>query len=347
MSMDDETVLQCLDVWKVFGPNAQRLAELCEAEFEQSLACNPVLVPAVREATLSVRRGENFCIMGLSGSGKSTLVRCMTGLLPLSRGKMSVLGLDLGHATEGELIELRRHKIAMVFQDFALLPHLTALENVAFPLRVQGVPRNEREAKARRILALAGLEGREEYYPHELSGGQQQRVGIARSLMTDPELWFLDEPFSALDPLIRQELQDELLRLQALLKKTIVFVTHDFDEAIRLSSRIAIMRDGRIVQIDTPEGLIMRPADDYVARFTQKIALTEVVTVGSVMSEPPSSLGGREAVPAGAFVKDVAERVLSAARALPVVDETGRVVGALGPKAVTDVLLRRTAALRP
>jgi glycine betaine/proline transport system ATP-binding protein len=264
----------------------------------------------------------------------------MAGLLPPSRGALRVLGADMAGASEEELVALRRHKVAMVFQDFALLPHLTALENVAFPLRVQGIARHEREETARRVLELAGLKEREAYYPHELSGGQQQRVGIARSLTTDPELWFLDEPFSALDPLIRHDMQDELLRLQALLKKTVVFITHDFDEAIRLASRIAIMKDGAVVQTDTPEGLVLRPAEDYVARFTRKVALAEIVTVGSAMRAPDPAAEGPP-VEAASLVKAAAPRVLDSGRAVPVADHDGRIVGALTPAAVRDILLRR------
>ncbi len=341
MQGSSETVLQCLDVWKVFGPSAHRLPAGSEAAFEEAFAAYPGLVAAVRNVTIEVRRGECFCIMGLSGSGKSTLVRCMTGLLPLTRGRIDVLGIDLGKALPQEIIALRRHKIAMVFQDFALLPHLTALENVAFPLRVQGISRMEREERARKLVGLVGLEGRESYYPHELSGGQQQRVGIARSLTTDPELWFLDEPFSALDPLIREDLQDELLRLQGLLRKTIVFITHDFDEAIRLASRIAIMRDGRVVQIDTPERLVLSPADDYVARFTRKVALADVVKVSSIMHRTPVAPDGGEPVPEAALVRDVASRVLEANRVLPVANTVGTIVGSISPQAMASVLLRR------
>ena len=340
-----EVVLDCRDVWKVFGLAAGALAGGGEVE---ALLGRPGLAVAVREVTLAIRRGETFCLMGLSGSGKSTLVRCMTGLVPLSRGSLRVLGTDIARAGTAELVALRRHKTSMVFQDFALLPHLTVLENVAFPLRVRGVSRRERETRARETVLLVGLDGREDYYPHELSGGQQQRVGIARSLTTDPQLWFLDEPFSALDPLIRQDLQDEVLRLQALLHKTIVFITHDFDEAIRLASRIAIMKDGRVVQTGTPEELVLAPADDYVARFTHKVALADVVRVGTVMR--PGTVSA-ETTDAGAplapdmLVREVAGRVLDAGRAVPVSDAAGQHLGVLEPSAVADLLLGRRPAI--
>ncbi|MGH6718529.1 MAG: ATP-binding cassette domain-containing protein, partial [Alphaproteobacteria bacterium] len=234
----DKLVLR--SVWKLYGPGAERaLADGAPPAAE--LAARG-FVAAVRDVSLAVREGEIFIIMGLSGSGKSTLVRCMTRLIEPTAGSILFEGQDLLGATERELIELRRHKMGMVFQHFALLPHLNVLDNVAFPLEIQGIGRAERYARARRVIELVGLAGREAYFPRALSGGQQQRVGIARSLAVEPEIWFLDEPFSALDPLIRREMQDEFLRLQTLLKKTSVFITHDFDEALRLADRIAIMK---------------------------------------------------------------------------------------------------------
>ena len=252
-----EAALACRNVWKLYGPDpkgvlARRGPKPSEAELKAA-----GYITAVADATLHVARGEIFVIMGLSGSGKSTLVRCLARLIEPSAGEVMFAGRNLLGASPQELIELRRHKMGMVFQHFALLPHLTVLDNVAFPLEIQGVARKEREARAREMTTLVGLKGREHNLPHELSGGQQQRVGIARSLATDPDIWFLDEPFSALDPLIRREMQNEFLRLQSVLQKTIVFITHDFDEAIRLADRIAIMQDGRIVQIGTPEELVL------------------------------------------------------------------------------------------
>jgi glycine betaine/proline transport system ATP-binding protein len=225
------------------------------------------LIGAVRDVSLDVAAGEIFVIMGLSGSGKSTLVRCMSRLVEPSAGEILFNGRDLLAASPREMIEIRRHRMGMVFQHFALLPHLSVLGNVGFPLEVQGVPRAKREERAREMVELVGLAGREADYPHQLSGGQQQRVGIARSLAVEPELWFLDEPFSALDPLIRREMQNEFMRLQATLQKTIVFITHDVDEAIRLADRIAIMRDGRIVQFGSARDLYDAPVNRYVADF--------------------------------------------------------------------------------
>ena len=207
--------------------------------------------------------------MGLSGCGKSTLVRCLSRLIEPTKGEVMFNGQDLLKANDKDLINIRRHKMGMVFQHFALLPHLTVLGNIAFPLEVQGVERKVREQRAMEVIELVGLKGRERYYPRELSGGQQQRVGIARSLAVEPEIWFLDEPFSALDPLIRREMQDEFLRLQNVLHKTIVFITHDFEEAIRLADRIAIMQEGEIIQVGTPEELVLRPETEYVSEFTR------------------------------------------------------------------------------
>ena len=277
-----DAALACRNVWKLYGPDpkgvlARRGPKPSEAELKAA-----GYITAVADATLHVARGEIFVIMGLSGSGKSTLVRCLARLIEPSAGEVMFAGRDLLSATPHELIELRRHKMGMVFQHFALLPHLTVLDNVAFPLEIQGVARKEREARAREMTTLVGLKGREHNLPHELSGGQQQRVGIARSLATDPDIWFLDEPFSALDPLIRREMQNEFLRLQSVLQKTIVFITHDFDEAIRLADRIAIMQDGRIVQIGTPEDLVLSPADGYVAEFTREAPRARILSARAI-----------------------------------------------------------------
>ncbi len=334
--------LACRGVWKLFGPGAEALLRDHEGAPTREAVTAAGLIQAVRDAHLDVRQGEIFVIMGLSGSGKSTLVRCLSRLIEPTAGEVLLDGQDLLRAGEREMIELRRHKMGMVFQHFALLPHLTVLGNVAFPLEVQGQLRAEREARAREVVELVGLTGREGYYPRELSGGQQQRVGIARSLAVEPELWFLDEPFSALDPLIRREMQDEFLRLQSMLHKTIVFITHDFDEAIRLADRIAIMKDGAIIQTGTPEELVVAPSTDYVAEFTRDIPRAKVLTVGSVMSagEVAGETAGEVAVTDR--IADVADRVEAADRPYAVLDESGRQVGSIGRAAVIDVLIGRS-----
>src|SRR5262245_58105983 len=278
--------LACRNLWKIFGPSAAefisaRSGEAAPAELEAA-----TLIGAVRKVSLDVREAEIFIVMGLSGSGKSTLLRCLSRLIEPSFGSVTFDGRDLLKASAAELIDIRRHKMGMVFQHFALLPHLTVLDNVGFPLMVQGIGKAERQARARAIIELVGLKGREYHYPRELSGGQQQRVGIARSLAVEPEIWFLDEPFSALDPLIRREMQSELMRLQGVLKKTIVFVTHDFDEAIGLADRVAIMKDGEVIQVGTPEELVLHPATDYVAEFTRDVNRAKVMSAKSLMRQP-------------------------------------------------------------
>ncbi len=333
-----EAKLVCRNVWKLFGARAaEHLAALGGNPDAGQLAAAG-LVGAVRNVDLEVRAGEIFVIMGLSGSGKSTLVRLMSRLIEPTAGQILFNGRDLLAATEAEMIGIRRHKMGMVFQHFALLPHLNVLENVAFPLSIQNVPRQPREERARRMIALVGLSGREEAMPWQLSGGQQQRVGIARSLAVDPELWFLDEPFSALDPLIRREMQDEFIRLQSVLRKTIVFITHDFDEAIRLADRIAIMKDGEVVQAGTPEEIVLSPATDYVREFTRAVPRAKVVRAGSVMepldADPPvPTIAGR------ASVAEAAPLFAGGVEAVAVLDSDGRPTGVLRRAAVIDLML--------
>lgn len=330
--------LACRNVWKVYGPQPNRLVA-AHADLETIRASGHV--GAVRDVSLDVGEGEIFVIMGLSGSGKSTLVRCLSRLVEPTGGEILYDGEDLLKASPARMVEIRRHRMGMVFQNFALLPHLTVLENVAFPLEVQGIARAEREARARDVVALVGLQGREGHFPRQLSGGQQQRVGIARSLAVEPDLWFLDEPFSALDPLIRREMQDEFLRIQKQLKKTIVFITHDFDEAIRLADRIAIMKDGALVQVATPEDLVLAPADDYVRAFTAHVTRAKVVTLGRIAeSGVPESVAGR--LPASARVEEVADTILSANAAFAV-ERDGEVIGHVTPAAVIAVLVGRGA----
>jgi glycine betaine/proline transport system ATP-binding protein len=329
--------LACRSVWKLYGARAGDVFRKGREPNEAALA-SPEVITAVRDVSLDVGEGEIFVIMGLSGSGKSTLVRCMSRLVEPSAGEILFNGRDLLAANPREMIEIRRHRMGMVFQHFALLPHLSVLGNVGFPLEVQGVPRAKRDARAREMVELVGLSGREADYPHQLSGGQQQRVGIARSLAVEPELWFLDEPFSALDPLIRREMQDEFIRLQDTLHKTIVFITHDFDEAIRLADRIAIMKDGRIEQTGTPEDLVMRPATPYVAEFTRDVPKAKVLTVAAIMTADGGGPAGGE-VRADARIAAVAARLHAATSPLAVVDAEGKRVGTLSRDAVADVML--------
>ncbi|MGJ8616074.1 MAG: quaternary amine ABC transporter ATP-binding protein [Sulfitobacter sp.] len=332
--MNSSIKLSCRNVWKLYGPNADRfLKDQPEATAKDLRDAG--IIGAVRAANLDITEGEIFVIMGLSGSGKSTLVRCLSRLIEPTDGEVLFDGSDLLRASDAELIEMRRHKMGMVFQHFALLPHLTVLQNVMFPLTVQGTHKTVATKRAREVVELVGLKGREDYYPRELSGGQQQRVGIARSLVTEPDLWFLDEPFSALDPLIRREMQDEFIRLQAKLHKTIVFITHDFEEAVRLADRIAIMKGGEIIQIATPEELVLNPATDYVEEFTRHIPRSKVLTVGAI--NDPDLKGEGTPIDMRARVSDVAERIIAADGPVPICDGD-QIIGAVDRMKVAKVL---------
>jgi glycine betaine/proline transport system ATP-binding protein len=335
--------IACRNVWKVFGRGAEEfLRDRSSPPTPEELA-SANLIGAVQAASIDVHRGEIFVIMGLSGSGKSTLVRCLSRLIEPTAGEVIFEGRDLLKVGERELIEIRRHKMGMVFQHFALLPHQTVLGNVAFPLAIQGIDRAAREARARKIIELVGLKGRELYFPRQLSGGQQQRVGIARSLAVEPQIWFLDEPFSALDPLIRREMQDEFLRLQNMLQKTILFITHDFDEAIRLADRIAIMKDGAIIQVGSPEDLVTRPATDYVREFTRDVQRAKVISARSLM-RPAAGNHYANRVKAGARVSSFAAQIVAADQPFGVVEDHGGLVGEVHRDAVIALLAGRDRA---
>ncbi len=333
--------LSCRGLWKIFGADGDREARDFLARHDGRPSSEELdaagLTPAVRDVSLDVHDGEIFVIMGLSGSGKSTIVRCLSLLLQPTAGELVFEGRDLLACSQKELIDIRRHKMGMVFQHFALLPHLTVLGNVTFPLEIQGVDRATREKRAMEVIELVGLGGREMDFPRGLSGGQQQRVGIARSLAAEPELWFLDEPFSALDPLIRREMQDEFLRLQRLLHKSIVFITHDFDEAIRLADRIAIMNHGEIVQVGTPEDIVVRPATEYVEEFTRDVARSKVLSARSIMSPAQGDDFAGE-VRADDRVSSFAARAIEADRPLAVVNRRGQRVGQIERDAVVALL---------
>src|SRR6056297_1589253 len=337
---DTDTVISCRNVWKLFGPRpCPYLADLePTASFDQIRADG--YVPAVRDVSLDISKGEMLVIMGLSGSGKSTLVRCLSRLIEITGGEVQVEGQVIGDLSEKELIDLRRNKMGMVFQSFGLLPHRTVLENVAFPLEMRGQDIHTRRARAMEVIELVGLGGREDYFPRELSGGQQQRVGIARSLAIEPDIWFLDEPFSALDPLIRREMQDEFLRLQEMLGKTIVFITHDFDEALRLADRIAIMKDGAIEQCDTPDQIVLNPATTYVRKFTEDVDKARVVHASALMG--PINGAAVEGVPvlASQTILKLARTLVNDSReVIPVADQSGKVLGMMQRQKALDLLL--------
>jgi len=334
--------LVCRNVWKVYGPEADSFFDQGNGQVADTNATIAKIretghIGAACDVSFDVHVGEIFIIMGLSGSGKSTIVRCLSRLVEPTAGEVLLDGEDLLRVSKEKLIDIRRHKMGMVFQNFGLLPHLNVLENVAFPLQVQGVAKATRLGRAMEMIELVGLNGREGSYPRQLSGGQQQRVGIARSLCVEPELWFLDEPFSALDPLIRRQMQDEFMRLQKLLHKTIVFITHDFLEALRLGDRIAIMKDGKVVQIGSPAEVVMSPADDYVQEFTQDVPRVKVITAGDIMSPVANGLGTAGAVPATMTLEHLMPKFSEGLDAIAVSDD-GKVVGQVSPQAVLQAL---------
>ncbi len=333
-------VISAQNVWKLFGPDPERyLRSMPEGQTFDEIRADGYIA-GVKDVSVDVDKGEMLVIMGLSGSGKSTLVRCFSRLHDITGGTIEVEGQDIMSLKEAELIALRRSKMGMVFQSFGLLPHRTVLENVAFPLEMRGQDKHTRRERALEVVRLVGLEGREDYFPRELSGGQQQRVGIARSLAIEPDIWFLDEPFSALDPLIRREMQDEFLRLQAMLGKTIVFITHDFDEALRLADRIAIMKDGAVEQCDTPDAIVMEPATEYVRKFTEDIDKARVVHAKGLSKPVNGNLPEGQPVDATATIQDLARNLVNETReAIPVADKSGQVIGVMQRKDALDLLL--------
>lgn len=275
------------NLYKVFGQKPNKVLDLIKNGISKfdilKQTGNNV---GVNNASFSVEEGEIFVVMGLSGSGKSTLIRCLNRLIEPTTGEILIDGEDILKFNNEELMNVRRKKVAMVFQNFALLPHRSVIDNVAFGLEIQKVDLEERRKKASSMLEVVGLKGYEESFPSQLSGGMQQRVGLARALATDPDILLMDEAFSALDPLIRNEMQNELLKLQSKLKKTIIFITHDLDEALKIGDRIAIMKDGVIVQIGSPEDILKNPADDYVKAFVQDVNRAKVITANSIMRTP-------------------------------------------------------------
>ncbi len=340
MSEARTPVFSVRNLWKVFGPKADRvpgseLAELPAAELRERTGCTA----AVRDVSFDVEKGEVFVVMGLSGSGKSTLVRCLTRLIEPTSGTLAIDGEDVLAMDTHRLRELRRHRAAMVFQHFGLLPHRTVLDNVAYGLEIQGLGKAERRAKAAELVEKVGLAGLEDRRPSQLSGGQQQRVGLARALAVDPSVLLFDEPFSALDPLIRREMQDEVVRLHREEGRTMVFITHDLSEALRLGTRIALMRDGGIVQLGTPEEIVGSPADDYVREFVRDVPREQVLTVATAM-RPPTA-GESESGPAlrpRATVSEAIEAVSRSGGPVARVMDDGRLVGVVDHACLLDVV---------
>ena len=315
-------------VWKIFGANAEQVLDTHDrSKSRDEIQEETGHVVAVKDVDFEVRRGECFVVMGLSGSGKSTLLRTLTRLIEPTGGSITIDGHDVRDLSQRELRDLRRSKVAMVFQHFGLFPHRSVIDNIAYGLEVRGMGKVKRTEKAEEILDLVGLGGWGERFPRELSGGMQQRVGLARAMAMDPEILFFDEPFSALDPLIRREMQDELLDLQAKLQKTMVFITHDFLEAIKMGDHIAIMKDGEIVQIGTPEEIVAAPVDDYVREFTEDVPRYKVLSVGKVMRPASKGLSAEGGVRSGAKIESAINQVADTDSPVAVVDEAGGIVG--------------------
>jgi glycine betaine/proline transport system ATP-binding protein len=336
---DGEPLLRCEGVWKLFGPHADRIigtpdADLSRAELREKTGC----VAAVRDVSIDVWPGEVFVVMGLSGSGKSTLVRTLIRLIEPTAGKVQIGGEDVTGADSDALRELRRHRVSMVFQHFGLLAHRTVIDNVAFGLEIQGVSKADRLKRAGEVLDLVGLQDVPNSFPAQLSGGMQQRVGLARAFAVDPELMLYDEPFSALDPLIRRDMQDEVIRLQEETGKTMLFITHDLPEALRLGDRIAIMRDGAIVQLGTPEELVGSPADEYVENFVRDIPRTHVLTLRWIMREPhPGETSEGPELPVTTTMQSAVPLVASTDQPVRAIKD-GKVVGIVDREAILKAI---------
>jgi glycine betaine/proline transport system ATP-binding protein len=339
------TALSVRHLWKIFGRGSDDIvgtpdAELSRADLKTKTGC----VVGVRDVSFDVAPGEVFVVMGLSGSGKSTLVRCLTRLIEPTSGEVVIDGRDVTKAGQAELRDLRRTHASMVFQHFGLLPHRQVIDNVAYGLEVRGVKKKERRAKAEEIIELVGLTGFEASYPDQLSGGMQQRVGLARALANDPSLLLFDEPFSALDPLIRRDMQNEVIRLHHELRKTMVFITHDLQEALKLGDRILIMRDGAIVQIGTPDEVVGAPADDYVKDFVSEVPKSHVLTLKWVMREPrPDDSSEGPVMTSDTIVRQAARAALASEHPVRVVDD-GKLVGIVDDDAILRVVVAEESA---
>ncbi|MFI2351406.1 glycine betaine/L-proline ABC transporter ATP-binding protein [Streptomyces sp. NPDC019443] len=334
-------VFSVQNLWKVFGPKADRipgdaeLGALTPAELRERTGCTA----AVRDVSFDVRKGEVFVVMGLSGSGKSTLVRCLTRLIEPTSGTIAIDGEDVLSMDTARLRELRRHRASMVFQHFGLLPHRSVIDNVAYGLEIQGLGKAARRSRAADVVAKVGLEGLEHRRPGQLSGGQQQRVGLARALAVDPEVMLFDEPFSALDPLIRRDMQEEVIRLHREEGRTMIFITHDLSEALKLGDRIALMRDGRIVQLGTPEEIVGSPADDYVRDFVRDVPREQVMTVRTAMrpAADPAEAESGAAIAPDATVFEAIEAVARSGAPARVMQD-GRCVGVVDHAGLLDVV---------
>ena len=301
-------------------------------------------VIGVKDVSFQINKGETFVVMGLSGSGKSTLVRCISRLIDPTAGEMIIDGEDIMHYNDAKLTELRRYRMSMVFQHFGLFPHRKVIDNISFGLEIRGMERKERRAQAMQVLEKVGLHGWADHYPRELSGGMQQRVGLARAMAVDPEILIFDEPFSALDPLIRREMQDELIKIQAEVQKTMIFITHDFLEAIKMGDHIAIMKDGEIVQIGTPEEIVANPVDDYVREFTEDVPRYKVLSVGKIMRAASDlvTANGAQRVNQDAKLDSLIDIAIAANGPLAVVDDQDQIIGEIDQSMILKAMDSRS-----
>jgi len=335
--------ISCRDVWKVFGKNPLSIIQSIRPEQTRAQILETTgHVVGVRGVSFDVYKGQTFVVMGLSGSGKSTLVRSVSRLADATSGQIIIGGQDVMKMDDRQLLELRRHKVSMVFQNFGLFPHRRVIDNVAYGLEVQGVEKKARYERAEKMIELVGLSGWARHYPKQLSGGMQQRVGLARALAVDPQILLFDEPFSALDPLIRREMQDELIRLQTVGHKTIVFITHDFVEALRLGDRIAIMKDGEFVQVGTPEELVLNPQTDYVSAFTKDAPRAKVLTVRAAMKPIPSGApipSNHHIVHPDMKLEEVMPFVAATDTPIPVLDDASAALGFIDRTSVMQALV--------
>ncbi|MGQ0573057.1 MAG: quaternary amine ABC transporter ATP-binding protein [Pseudonocardia sp.] len=348
MPSDADTGLAVRSLWKIFGPRADSIvgtpaAQLPRPELKERTGC----VAAVKDVSFTVAPREVFVVMGLSGSGKSTLVRCLTRLIEPTAGEILLDGEDIRTASPARLRELRRHRFAMVFQHFGLLPHRRVVDNVAYGLEIRGAGKEERRARAMEMIELVGLTGNENSYPNQLSGGMQQRVGLARALAVDPTMLLFDEPFSALDPLIRRDMQNEVIRLHREVGKTMVFITHDLQEALKLGDRILIMRDGELIQLGTPDEVVGAPADDYVRDFVSEVPKSHVLTLRWVMRDPrpDEPLDGPELDP-DVIVRDAVRVVLRSTSPVKVVRD-GELLGVVDDDEILRVVVAGDPAEDP
>ncbi len=337
-----ETKLVCKNIWKIFGKNPEKiLANHDQSKTRSQIQVETGHVIAVKDVSFDVKKGECFVVMGLSGSGKSTLVRCISRLIEPTGGQVLIDGADVTNMKKQELRDLRRYKTAMVFQHFGLFPHRKVIDNISYGLEIRGTGKSERIEKAMEILKLVGLDGWDQMYPRELSGGMQQRVGLARAMAVDPEILIFDEPFSALDPLIRREMQDELLELQGKLQKTLVFITHDFLEAIKMGDKIAIMKDGQISQVGTPEEIVANPVDNYVRDFTEDVPRYKVLSAGKVMRETKikSVPDGMAVILDTAKIDSLIDICADSDIALPVTcSESGKILGEIDRSSIMKAM---------